>query len=83
MFDREDLRVDDFADKLPASIDDHHRSVFEIADALAGLFSVALDFDFDVLARLHERLERIGKGVEIDEFDPFDRSHLDAADVGR
>ena len=46
---------DGFPDEIPASIDDDHCSVIEIANALSRLFAVALDFDFDELSRLHER----------------------------
>src|SRR5579862_4789727 len=56
VFHREDFGVDHLSDVFSPSIDDDHRSIFEIANPLPRLFPKALNLDFDVLSRLHERL---------------------------
>lgn len=56
MLDRKDQAVDRLGDKIAAAVDDDHCAVFQIADALVGLFAVALDLDSELFSGAHQGL---------------------------
>ena len=61
-------------DLLARVLGDHHRAVFQVADALPDLLARLDDLHGDALARHDHRLEGVGQVVDVD--------HLDAAKLG-
>src|SRR5262249_47909962 len=71
--DAGDDDVDRFADHLARVVDDHHRSVVEVGDALVVLLAFLEDEHLHQLAGQHHRLQRVGQLVDVE--------HVDAAQL--
>jgi hypothetical protein len=64
-------------------LDDDHRAVLQIADALMSLFSFANHRDVQLFARQDDRLDRIGQLVDVEDRDALDvRDAIEIVIVG-
>src|SRR5664279_442537 len=69
-------QVDRFADQFPCIFDHHHGSVIQVCHALVVLLSFLGDVEIEGLARQHNRLEYVGKLVNIQDRDALHLRHL-------
>src|SRR5581483_3525146 len=65
-----------FADHLACIVDHYHRAVVEIRDSLVVLFAFLQDEDPHALAGQHDRFERIGQFVYVQDFDALQLGNL-------
>jgi hypothetical protein len=74
--DAGDKGADVFADVLAAALDDDHRAVLEVADALARLLARLDDANFERFSRHKDGLEGVAQLVEVDDADVVELGDL-------
>ena len=69
------------ADEARAALDDDHRAVVQVADALAGLLALGDDLDPQRVAGQQRRLQRVGQRVDVQDADRLQVRHAVQVEV--